>query len=63
MKEVDAELTRLASRQEQLEEELSEVGADHEALARIGAQLAAIGDDVRAAEERWLALAEEAEAG
>ncbi len=63
MKEVDAELSRLASRQAQLEEELSEVGTDHEALARIGAELATVGDDVRAAEERWLALAEEAEAG
>jgi ABC transport system ATP-binding/permease protein len=62
MKQVDAEITRLSSRRAVLEAELAGAAADHEALARLGAELAAVGDELGEAEERWLALAEEAEA-
>ena len=40
---------------------LSEVGADHEALARVGEELAAAEHAVADAEERWLTLGAEAE--
>jgi ABC transport system ATP-binding/permease protein len=61
MKQVDAEITRLSTRRGELEAELAIAATDHEALARFGAELARVSDELGEAEERWLALAEEAE--
>jgi len=61
MKQVDKELAALSRRHDVLETELTAAGTDHEALRRIGAKLAVVSASVAAAEERWLALAEEAE--
>jgi ATP-binding cassette subfamily F protein uup len=63
MKKAEAEVRKLEQRQAALEAELAAVGADHAALARIGAEMAEVGADLAAAEDGWLALAEEAEAG
>ncbi len=51
----------LARRQAALEAELAEAGTDHAALARIGAAMGTVAADLAAAEDAWLALAEEAE--
>jgi ATP-binding cassette subfamily F protein uup len=47
---------------DQLLSELSTVGGDHNALSRIGAELATAEEQVAAAEGEWLELAHEAEA-
>jgi hypothetical protein len=44
-----------------LEAELAAAQDDHVTLARLGEALAAVAGDLAAAEEAWLALAEEAE--
>jgi hypothetical protein len=62
IKQVDKELAALARRHDRLEAELQGAGADHAALARIGAEMAEVAAAVAEAEERWLALSEEAEA-
>ena len=41
--------------------ELAGAGSDHQAMARIGASMAEVGAARAAAEDAWLALAEEAE--
>ena len=41
--------------------ELAAAGADHQAMARLGPELAAVEAELAAAEERWLALGEELE--
>jgi ABC transport system ATP-binding/permease protein len=63
MKKAEAEVRKLEQRQAALEAELAAAGPDHAALARIGAEMAEVGADLAAAEDGWLALAEEAEAG
>jgi hypothetical protein len=47
---------------ERLEAALEDAGRDHERLAQLGHELVTAGEAVRVAEERWLALAAEAEA-
>jgi ATP-binding cassette subfamily F protein uup len=59
---VDKELAALARQHDQLEIDLQGASADHAELARIGARLADVAAAVADAEERWLALSEEAEA-
>lgn len=54
---------RLTRRREQLEQELVAAGGDHEKLAELGTHLAEVTAGLEAAEERWLEIAAEAEAG
>ena len=62
VRQADKELARHERRRQQLEAELATVaGDDHEAMARIGAELAEVGELVAAAEESWLELTDEAE--
>jgi ATP-binding cassette subfamily F protein uup len=61
MRRAEAEMVRLSQRQVELEAELSAAGGDHVALAEVGERLSAVTADLAAAEETWLALAEEAE--
>ena len=62
LRRAEAELLRLQERQAALEAELAGARGDHVALACVGEELAVVGSELAAAEERWLALAEEAEA-
>jgi ATP-binding cassette subfamily F protein uup len=62
LRRAEAELLRLQDRQAALEAELAGARGDHVALACVGEELAVVGRELAAAEERWLALAEEAEA-
>lgn len=50
------------SRRDELDAQLAASSTDHEALARLGAELATVGAELGEAEERWLELAAEAEA-
>lgn len=65
MKEADKSIARLTKRRDALEVELAERATDasHLELAELGEQFAAVSGELTAAEEAWLALAEEAEAG
>ncbi len=60
LREADKEVTRLGRRRDRLHESLVAT-TDHLELTRLGAELAAVQDELDAAEERWLALAEQAE--
>ena len=62
LRRAEAELLRLQDRQAALEAELAGARGDHVALACVGEELAVVGAELAAAEERWLALAGEAEA-
>jgi ATP-binding cassette subfamily F protein uup len=57
----EREMERLATRHAGLSADVAAVGDDHEALARLGAELAEVEAEQRAAEERWLELADEVE--
>ncbi len=57
----DRELADAIADRDDVQAELVAVVADHEELARLGAQLATTQKRVDAAEERWLSLADEAE--
>jgi ATP-binding cassette subfamily F protein uup len=57
----EREVTTLEARRDELVAEMGAAGADHVALARIGEALAAVQHELAEAEERWLALLEEAE--
>ena len=63
MKEADKDVARLGRRRVALEEELAERAgtADHTELAALGGRLEEVLAELGAAEDRWLALAEEAE--
>jgi ATP-binding cassette subfamily F protein uup len=61
LRQAEAEMLRLSDCQAELEAELATVGDDHVALADVGERLSAVTADLAAAEEAWLALAEEAE--
>jgi len=58
-KESEKEMAKLQRRQDQLAADLQSAGGDHVALERVGAELAACGSDLAAAEERWLELSDE----
>jgi ATP-binding cassette subfamily F protein uup len=62
LRAVDKELARLGRRRDQLNEALVVPTADHLELARLGAELTGVQAALDEAEERWLELAEEAEA-
>jgi DNA-binding HxlR family transcriptional regulator len=64
MKEADKEVVKLGKRRVVLEEALADraATADHTELTALGADLAVVLAALEAAEEQWLALAEEAEA-
>ncbi len=63
MKDADKEVVRLGKRRVALEQALAEKAgtADHTELTALGAELTEVLAALDAAEERWLALAEEAE--
>jgi ATP-binding cassette subfamily F protein uup len=63
MKDADKEIARLGRRRVALEQELADKAgrADHTELTALGAELATVLGALEAAEERWLALGEEAE--
>jgi ABC transport system ATP-binding/permease protein len=61
IRKAESEIAAHERRRDELEGELASAGADHEALARIGAALTAVGTDLARAEERWLELAAELE--
>jgi ATP-binding cassette subfamily F protein uup len=61
LRELDKELGRLARRRDQLHDALAAT-VDHVELRRLGTELADAQREIDEAEERWLALAEEAEA-
>ncbi len=61
LREVDKEVQKLARRRDRLHEQLVEAADDHRELARLGTEEAEVAAALEAAEEAWLALAEEAE--
>lgn len=61
MRRAETEMRRLQDRQATLEAELAGARGDHVALASVGEELSVVNGELAAAEERWLALAEEAE--
>jgi hypothetical protein len=63
LKEADKSMARLDARRASLEEQLDAAGkaADHQELARVGAELTDVDREKAAAEDRWLELAEELE--
>ncbi|HSL57553.1 MAG TPA: ABC transporter C-terminal domain-containing protein, partial [Acidimicrobiales bacterium] len=61
LKEAERELERLQRRHDQLVAEVGAGTTDHAELARLGAELAEVDERRRQVEDRWLALAEEAE--
>ena len=63
LRQVEKELAALEARRDGLSAELAAARADHEALARVGAELADASARLAEVEERWLALASEAERG
>ena len=62
LRETEKEIAALERRRDGLIAELAAAGADHEAMTRLGHELAAVEAELAAAEERWLALGEELEA-
>ena len=61
LRQAEKDLTRLERKRERLEAELADAGDDHETLARLGAELATVGQELAETEERWIELAEEQE--
>ncbi|MGH9228454.1 MAG: ABC-F family ATP-binding cassette domain-containing protein [Acidimicrobiales bacterium] len=61
LRRAETEMRRLQDRQAALEAELAAAMGDHVALAGVGEELAVVSGELAAAEEHWLALAEEAE--
>jgi ATP-binding cassette subfamily F protein uup len=61
LKQAEREVADLERRRDVLHAALVDAGGDHVELARLGNELAGVVDDLAAAEERWLVLAEEAE--
>jgi ATP-binding cassette subfamily F protein uup len=60
LREADKDVARLAQRRDHLAAELGRT-SDHAGLARIGSELAEVQAELAEAEDRWLALASEAE--
>jgi ATP-binding cassette subfamily F protein uup len=61
LRQAEKELARLERRKAGLADELAAAGDDHQALARIGADLAEVDGELATTEERWIELAEEQE--
>jgi ATP-binding cassette subfamily F protein uup len=60
LREAEKEMTRLGRQRDKLHDALVAT-TDHVELTRLGAQLRSVQDEVDAVEERWLALAEQAD--
>ena len=61
VQQAERDVAGLERRRDALHAGLVDAGADHVALARLGAELAEVTDALAIAEERWLEVAEEAE--
>jgi ATP-binding cassette subfamily F protein uup len=61
LKALERDLEKLDGRHRSLSADVEAAGDDHAVLARLGSELAEVDAARRAAEERWLELAEEAE--
>ncbi|MDQ1436401.1 MAG: transport system ATP-binding/permease protein [Acidimicrobiaceae bacterium] len=61
LRNAERDVAGLAERRDALSASMANAGSNHEALREIGSQLAEAQAALDAAEERWLALAEEAE--
>ena len=61
LRNAEREVAKLAELRDALVAEMAAAGSNHEALAALGTSLAEAQAELDAAEERWLALAEEAE--
>jgi hypothetical protein len=61
LKAAEREVGDLTARRDALNVALVDAGTDHEALARLGTELAEVQGLLDEAELRWLELAEEAE--
>jgi ABC transport system ATP-binding/permease protein len=61
LREAEKEMGRLERKKLSLEAQLVEAGSDHVALTRLGGELSEVAGQLAEAEERWLALAAEAE--
>ncbi len=61
LRQAEKDLARLERSKAKLEAELIEAGDDHEALARLGAELGNVSGELAEVEERWMELAEEQE--
>ena len=62
IRETEKELATLERRRDRLTDDLVEAGTDRDALASIGTELAVVEAELADVEQRWLALAVEAEA-
>jgi ABC transport system ATP-binding/permease protein len=62
LRRAQADVEKLREQQSTLAAELATVSDNHARLAEVGERLSAVGAELDAAEEAWLALAEEAEA-
>jgi len=63
MRDTEKEVAKLTKRRDRIHAQLLDAAADHVELTRLGAEEAAVADELTAAEDVWLALADEAEAG
>jgi len=63
MRDTEKEVAKLTKRRDRIHAQLLDSAADHVELTRLGAEEAAVADELTAAEDVWLALADEAEAG
>ncbi len=61
LRQAEKRMARLERKKADLGEQLAQAGADHDLLATLGTDLAAVSAELEAAEEEWLALATEQE--
>ena len=61
LKMVEKDMAKAEEARDRLQAELAGAGSDHEALARVGSQLATAQSALDALEERWLELSAELE--
>jgi ATP-binding cassette subfamily F protein uup len=56
LREVDKQLDAIGRRRSRLLDELAAAGADHQAMARLGRELAAVDAELAESEQRWLEI-------
>ena len=61
LREAEKQIARLTQQRDELSEALEAAGTDHLVLAQVGSALAEVQADLAESENRWLALAEEAD--
>ncbi|MEL7208314.1 MAG: ABC transporter ATP-binding protein, partial [Actinomycetota bacterium] len=61
MKDAEKQIAELEKRRDTIRADLAEAGSDHVELARLGTAEAETSAELTEAEDRWMALAEEAE--